>query len=396
MGKLYDGINNIYNKRWNFLSNALDGVEILHDRIGCNNMYKRGNLNKIVNSVELSNEQKKEIDDFYLAHYGKKIPYYWHKINLAYTGKFDVRYFPDSIFNPEFERYMDDLWPSYRKVISDKNFLPLITSSAGIRMPQIIISRTKGIWRDCNHRFVTEEYALESLKNLGKAFLKSVYSSGGYGCQVVDFHNGVDLLSGKTIRELVDICGNNFSVQELIKSHSSIRSLYDGSVNTFRVMTYNWRGKIELIPLAVRIGRGKMGVDNISSGGLVVAVDNDGTFHKTAVSRKNEKFDVHPDSGLVFNGYKIDKTPQIIDNCIRLHEMMPQLGIVSWDMTIEENGDPILIEANCRCESIWVPQMVHGVGAFGKNTEDILGWIRQMRKIKPSKRIFYAYGKMKE
>jgi len=76
--------------------------------------------------------------------------------------------------------------------------------------------------------------------------------------------------------------------------------------------------------------------------------------------------------------------------------MMPQLGIVSWDMTIEENGDPILIEANCRCESIWVPQMVHGVGAFGKNTEDILGWIRQMRKIKPSKRIFYAYGKMKE
>lgn len=61
----------------------------------------------------------------------------------------------------------------------------------------------------------------------------------------------------------------------------------------------------------------------------------------------------------------------------RLHLNAPQLGIISWDLTVDQNGVFVLIEANTRGQSIWFPQMANGMGAFGKNTAEILKFIAQ-------------------
>ena len=65
----------------------------------------------------------------------------------------------------------------------------------------------------------------------------------------------------------------------------------------------------------------------------------------------------------------------------RLNELVhlnaPQLGIISWDLTVDQNGVFVLIEANTRGQSIWFPQMANGMGAFGKNTAEILKFIAQ-------------------
>ena len=56
----------------------------------------------ILKQANLTDSQKRAIDDFYVENYGKKIPYTWHRHNLAISGNFDVRFFPELLFIPEF------------------------------------------------------------------------------------------------------------------------------------------------------------------------------------------------------------------------------------------------------------------------------------------------------
>ena len=67
--------------------------------------------------------------------------------------------------------------------------------------------------------------------------------------------------------------------------------------------------------------------------------------------------------------------PELIKTAKKLHLNAPQLGIISWDLTVDQNGEFVLIEANTRGQGIWISQMAHGCGPFGKNTEDILRYV---------------------
>ena len=77
-----------------------------------------------------------------------------------------------------------------------------------------------------------------------------------------------------------------------------------------------------------------------------------------------------------------------------MQETVPQLGVVNWDFTIDQEGDPILIEANCHDGSVWLPQMAHGAGAFGDKTAEVLSWLRFMNRLKPHQRKPYVGGWM--
>ena len=76
-----------------------------------------------------------------------------------------------------------------------------------------------------------------------------------------------------------------------------------------------------------------------------------------------------------------------------MHITVPQLGVVNWDFTLNENGVPILIEANVVSGSVWLPQMAHGKTPFGDHTAEVLKWLRLMKKTKPADRYKYAFGK---
>lgn len=58
---------------------------------------------KVFKNVKLTQEQKNEIDLFYKKNYGKKIPYWWHRLYQSYTGKFDAKYIPEYIYSVKIE-----------------------------------------------------------------------------------------------------------------------------------------------------------------------------------------------------------------------------------------------------------------------------------------------------
>ena len=85
-------------------------------------------------NVTLSDEQKREIDDFFIANYGEKIDYTCHQTYTAYSGKFDVAYFPEQLYIQELEHYLN-VNDDYCKVLEDKNIMCHIAKSIGINVP---------------------------------------------------------------------------------------------------------------------------------------------------------------------------------------------------------------------------------------------------------------------
>lgn len=346
----------------------------------------------IYSKVILSKEQESEIDELYEKNYGEKIPHTWHRHFTAFTGKFDKYYFPELLFIPEFERFMN-INASYAKVFEDKNVLPYLAKSASVPMPRIFFSKTAGLIRDENNNLISEEQLLRKLNDFGTGFIKpSIDSCSGVGCQVVEFVNGVDKKSGKSIASILQEKGNDWTLQERLVCHESIRKIYADSVNTFRVMTYRWKDSICHTPSIMRIGQGGANVDNAHAGGMFIAIDDDGMLHKTAFTEFKKECTAHPDTHVVYENYKVDLFPKVLAAAEKCHAMVPQLGVINWDFTLNQDGNPVLIEANIMGGSIWLFEMAHGCGIFGEKTPEILRWLRKIKSVRPKDRKKFKFG----
>lgn len=100
----------------------------------------------------------------------------------------------------------------------------------------------------------------------------------------------------------------------------------------------------------------------------------------------------HPDTGIIFKDYKIKSFNMVIESALKMHKMIPQIGIVYWDFTINQDGTPVLIECNIRNGTIYAIQMTHGVCCFGNKMPEVLQWIRKMNNTPYEKRINYSWG----
>lgn len=375
-----------------FLLGQLDNLEHINAVIGEKKKFRDKRRVEICNSTKLSQEQIDSVEKLYKNNYGKKIPLTWHKSYTAYTGRFDKYYFPEILYIPEFERYMN-YNQSLENVLEDKNLLYVFAKASNVRMPRMYLSCQAGIYKDAENKVLDFEKACALISNIGVCFAKpSIGTDSGRGCEVYCLVNGTDTKSGKTSGMLLKDLGKNFTIQERLVCHESIRKIYDGSVNTFRIMTYRWKNQIIVAPIIMRIGRGGSYLDNAHAGGMFIALSDDGTLHKTAFTEFKEEFVEHPDSKLKFEGYRIPLLPNVVDAVKRMHYSLPAIGVINWDMTLDESGQPVLIEANVNGGSIWLFQMAHGCGVFGERTPEILRWLHKMNETKYSDRAQYYFG----
>lgn len=375
-----------------FLLGQLDNLEHINAVIGEKKKFRDKRRVEICNSTKLSQEQIDSVEKLYKNNYGKKIPLTWHKSYTAYTGRFDKYYFPEILYIPEFERYMN-YNQSLANVLEDKNLLYVFAKVSNVRMPRMYLSCQAGIYKDAENKVLDFEKACALISNIGVCFAKpSIGTDSGRGCEVYCLVNGTDTKSGKTSGMLLKDLGKNFTIQERLVCHESIRKIYDGSVNTFRIMTYRWKNQIIVAPIIMRIGRGGSYLDNAHAGGMFIALSDDGTLHKTAFTEFKEEFVEHPDSKLKFEGYRIPLLPNVVDAVKRMHYSLPAIGVINWDMTLDESGQPVLIEANVNGGSIWLFQMAHGCGVFGERTPEILRWLHKMNETKYSDRAQYYFG----
>lgn len=336
---------------------------------------------KIYKPILLSKIQKEQIDRFYKDNLGETIPYEWHREYTAFTGKFDYRYFPELLYIPEFEKYMNPN-NAYNTVFENKNILPYLAFSNDVKMSKTIASSRNG-YLCCGHESgLTLEQLINKLFKIGGLmFVKpSVDSSSGLNCKMLN----LKVIKKDELYSFFKEMGTNYVIQECIECCDDIKKLNPSSVNTFRIITYRWKNDIYHMPSIMRIGVDGKIVDNAHAGGIFIGISDKGILNDKAFTEFGDTFEKHPDSNIVFHNYKINCFEKCLQSAYTMIQSLPEVGVINWDFTIDKDNNPILIEANISGGSIWLTQMANGVGCFEERTGEILKWIRKMRKIHPS------------
>lgn len=288
---------------------------------------------------------------------------------------FDVtKVIPGPVFFP----YVDPVFshPQEAKTTSDKNFTDLLFPD--VRKPKTIIRFQDGLFLNDKYCIISKESAYEMIRQAGNVIIKpSARSGGGHGMSFWSVeHNNDSLLDGLFIGHRC------YVVQEILRQHEKMSSLYSGSVNTIRMVTLLWNNEVHLISCMVRMGVNGSKVDNLSSGGMSCSVNlKNGHLSSKAFdfTNLNVTYDKHPQGGK-FDGFVIPNWDKCVETVKRLAPRCVRVAkLIAWDIAIAENGDPVLIECNMMDTGCTSLQLDNGP-LFGDLTDDVLDYVRTHKR----------------
>ncbi len=334
---------------------------------------------KDVKTNVLTKEQKIKIDDFYRKYYGKKVTYMWHNFITSFNDKFDVKYLTPTAF----VELRNKLNLNFDSILYDKNFLYNFIGLAKVKVPKRLFYSIKNLFFDSSDNIISKEDLYNKLSNMGETFIKpSNLRSSGYAknCRLINVINGIDIYSKKNIKDLIESnYPQDFIIQEKIVCHKSISDIYSKSVNTFSIYTFIWNGEVKVLNKPVlKIGMNDATTDysGIEKEGLIIAMDSEGYLSEFALNiNKNKWYSSHPNTGLVFKNHKIENLKKVFESAKKLHSCVPWLGFCRWDITINLDGEPVLIETEPPGE-LFQQQILYKEGFFGDYTEEILTFLK--------------------
>lgn len=313
------------------------------------------------NVKELSKQQEKEIYKYW-SKFTNDFDIAYHRYYIDRTGKFDVRFIPDDIFAGYIDGYLNNR--AIEPGIADKNYFDMYLR--GFRMPKTYVHLINGIYEDESYNIISKEKALDILSEKEKITVKPSMSSYG-GKNVFFFENAT---RDEIERYVNDAPCQNLIFQETIKQSSKTAKLHPESLNTIRIMTLILDNDVKILPCSFRMGVGKSRVDNASNGGIYCKINDDGTLSGVAYNTLGEKFISHPDGG-EFNHVRFDFMDKIKHLVKKAAERFPHFRLIGWDIAIDENDEPMIIEANLTMSSLDVIETVCGP-LFGEYTEQVL------------------------
>lgn len=312
---------------------------------------------------KLTNEQKREVDDFFVSMIGKKVPLYCHEYFYSRTGVFSKDYIPKDFYTLEL-RPKANVY-KFQEAYDDKSIYDIIL--AGENVVHAILKNMNGYYY-YEGKPVSEKEAIELCQNMDGVIIKPTMEMQGNGVKLLKVINGKTNVNDLTIGELFKQYNRNFLIQERVRQHKDIAALNPTSVNTMRILTYRSGMEVLIIYSVIRIGRSGQVIDNQCAGGISTAITKDGKLGKAAFGGYTEDNILVTDTGITLDGYQLPSYDKAIEFVKRLHMKLPYFNIIGWDVSIEENGDPILIEYNTN------PGLSQSAfcSGMGENTERII------------------------
>lgn len=140
--------------------------------------------------------------------------------------------------------------------------------------------------------------------------------------------------------------GMDYELEEVIKQHSKVASIYPDSINTVRIVTIvDDEGQTHVICAYFRIGNGKY-VDNFNSGGMVAPVDIDtGEVTDRAIDKKKNLYEYHPATKSLIKGFQFPDWKKALELVQDASKEVVEIRYVGWDVCFTPDG-PILVEGN--------------------------------------------------
>lgn len=332
--------------------------------------YIKKSLKGLKDKKTLTKAQKREIQDYYQKLIGKKILLTCHEYFYSRSGVYSKEYVPTYLYHTDIIGKANMM--PYRDALADKNMCDLLFPD--VKHPKTLLKNMNGYYY-FEGEPVTKEEAIHRCQNLHYMLIKPTLDKHGNGVKSLEVTNGVTNHDGATIAEVFDHYQKNFQIQERLKQHERMSALNPTSVNTIRILTYRSGMEILVIYAVVRIGRKGQVIDNQSAGGMSANIGKDGKMEKYAYGGSVEDHIQQTDSGVVLEGYEIPSYEKVMETVKRLHFHLPFFDIVGWDMAVDEEGDPVILEWNA---NTGLSQSAFGPG-LGEYTERIIKelWPRQ-------------------
>lgn len=287
----------------------------------------------------------------------------WVQVYSDKTGIYSPEYVGSDIhyYNVEWSRIDYD----YLRAFLDKNYMDVVLPC--VKHPVTLIRKIHGLYLDVDFNPMSKPQAIDKLyENLDPGIVVKISrsSSGGKGVRFLGKGS-----TKEDISEALDV-DPDVAVQLVMRQHPEMAKMNASSVNTIRIICIILDG--ESIPLSavVRIGNSGSRVDNFSSGGVGCGVKPDGRLNDCGYTQKGERYDVHP-NGFVFSEGFVPNFDKVLEAVKRCHMCVPMFGVASWDIAIDEDGEPVLIEYNVGGAGIDIHQYNNGP-LYGKYRERII------------------------
>ena len=193
-------------------------------------------------------------------------------------------------------------------------------------------------------------------------------TSGGAGIIFWDKEQSIERLKQLLLHGSIDTV-----IQKPIHQHGILSSINHTSVNTIRFITLLRNGLSMVLSSVLRMGMPGARVDNASAGGMTCGILDSGQLKPVAFAKDGNKSNIHP-QGIRFLDVSIPNFSEAKELVCRLQARFPYCSMISWDITIDKEEKPLLIEANFARGQLDFHQLSNGP-IFGNLTEDILSQI---------------------
>ena len=312
----------------------------------------------------LSREQLRTCREYYRRWF--RLNPSFHEFYYEKTGIFDPRFIPNDIYFSYIDTYYNN--GKYAAVLDNKCYYARMFGNL-CRQPRVFAYRMNRIWFDEQMSPLSDEELIRRVSGAKELVVKKANDScGGHG---VHFVTGEGEEICAAFQKAVSQMPNDIVVQYPVRQHPALNKVHADSVNTIRVFSLYRKGQVKIYSTALRMGIGGARVDNGSSGGIVSGIEADGRLKPYAYTTKGEKFFTHPTSGVKFDEIVVPAYAEILEITKKLHPLIPDFRMVSWDFSVDDEGHPVMIEANLRSGGLIFHQLNNGP-LFGDDTEEIL------------------------
>lgn len=278
---------------------------------------------------------------------------------------FDPKYIPDDMYYADIDTYFNNGIDCMS--LDDKNMYDLYFPD--IKQPKTIARKHGNIYTDELYNIINlEDVLARCIKQSSVIIKKSTLSNGGKNIIFWHTEDGINDLKSA-------IQGSsNLIIQEIIKQHNDIGKIHPNSLNSIRILSLTRNNSVHILSSIIRMGANGANVDNGHSGGIFVGLDENGRFKDTAYTyMSGQKFQhKHPTTNIPFTDCRVPN----YDRCLELvKKLAPRLcrfsRLTSWDLSVDESGEPVLIEVNLAYGGLFFHQISNGP-VFGELTKEIL------------------------
>ena len=318
----------------------------------------------------LTKEQKKEITEFWGLKKPSEYDFYTHEIMLNVHGNFDVRYLPERIHKV----YLDpsQVKRGFNRPWEDKNYCERFQPK--LPLPHTFVRNVDGCFLDHDYKPIScEEAKGIMLDNLPLIVKPSIDSGEGKNLRLVSDEKGVE--------EVFTAYQKDYLAQAVIEQCELFQKTNPHSVNAMRIVTAMVDGEAKLMSGMLLTNTTDAIACNMNTspgmGVVCIGIDNDGKLYNTGYYENAKPLQALP-NGLEFGGLEVPSYREAVKLALEAHNGMPMFGIVGWDITIDKDNKPLIIEWNLHAIGMYHSQLTTGPlfgeysDYFAKQAKDLM------------------------